>query len=146
MGRIVKNLQDEFVQYHSCGVIFRNGSNVLVNKKRPCTHPILNCFWMDPKLVKGRVSTRKQERERSITDKTLFREYAKNPNLKFNYYSTDDDSDSDYSYSDNSDDETLIIDEKNTENETEDQIPGTRTPEQTPSSTAEVPDQTPDNK
>ena len=144
MGRIAKNLQDGFIQYHGCGAIFRNGSKVLVTKKRPCTHPILNCFWMDPKdITWAKVTTRKQERERFVTDKHLFRQYAKVKNVKLNYYSTDEDSDSDIS---DSGDDTLIIDENNTENETEDQIPGTRIPEQTPGSNAEVPDQIPDNK
>ena len=51
MGRIVKNLQDGFISFHGCGVYHRDCSNVLITKKRPCTQPIIECFWMRPEHV-----------------------------------------------------------------------------------------------
>ena len=151
MGRIVKNLQDGFINFHGCGVYHRDGSNVLITKKRPCYHPITECFWMQPEHVHKKVTTRKRESSKTVHLASIYRKYIRElRGGKLNYYSTDEDSDSD------SDDDTLIIDDKNTENqvpdnknnenEAEDHIPGTRTPEQTTGSTADTPNQTLDNK
>ena len=147
MGRILKNLQDGFVKYHSYGIVFRNGANVLVTKNRPCIYPILNCLWMNPKDVRHYVSTRKNERFRSIHCSSLFKSYlkAKNSNKTY-YFSSEYNSETDIETESDSDDDTLVTDHKNTENETQDQIPGTGTPEQTPGNTPDTPNQTPDNK
>ena len=114
-------------------------------------------------ITHKKVTTRKRESSKKVHLYLIVRQYQKElRGGKLNYYSSDDISDTD-SYTDSktdsetdSGDDRLIIDDKNTENqvpdnkntenETKDQIPGTRTPEQTPGSTADTPDQTPDNK
>ena len=133
MGRIVKNLQDGFINFHGCGLYHREGSNVLITKKRPCYHPIIECFWMRPEHVHKKVTTRKRESSKTVHLASIYRKYIQQLHGgKVNYYSTDEDSETDSDT--DSDDDTLIIDDKNAksqvpdnknnENETEDQIPG----------------------
>ena len=148
MGRIVKKLQDGFVTYHGRGIGYRNGSNILVTKTHPCYKPILDGFWMKPIHASFKVSTRANKYLENINGKYIVQSYLKALKSKKidNYYSSEYDSDSDSDREMDSDDDTLIIDTKNTEIKTEDQNPDTRIPEQTPGSTADTPDQTPYNK
>ena len=44
MGRIVKNLQDGFIKFHGCGVYHRDGSNVLITKKKTMSVSNLRMF------------------------------------------------------------------------------------------------------
>ena len=44
MTKIVENLQDGFIKYHGCGIYRKDGTNVLITKKRLCYKPINACF------------------------------------------------------------------------------------------------------
>ena len=57
----VKNLQGGFIKYHGCGLYRRDGTNILVMKKRLCKFPITNCFWMDSVNIKSQIRTRFRE-------------------------------------------------------------------------------------
>ena len=101
--KTVKNLQDGFIKYHGCSIYHRDGSNVLVTKRRPCSRPTNAYFWMQSEHVHKKVCTRKKEYNATVyrtnhLNKHYHSELKKqNPNITF--YSTDDetmsDSDSD---------------------------------------------------
>ena len=61
MARSVKNLQTDFIKFHSCGAYRRDGTNVLCTEKNPCSNPINACFWMENKHVVHKVRTRNSE-------------------------------------------------------------------------------------
>ena len=118
MKKSVKNLQDGFIKFHGCGAYRRDGSNVLCTKTRPCFKPVNACFWMLGEDVKKKVQTRNRElNERIYHSQSLKRQYQTEliKRKQYQYYSTDDDIESNDSSSDNnsnydSDDNKLVID------------------------------------
>ena len=76
MNKSVKNLQDGFIKYHSCGVYRRDGSNVLCIKLNPCIKPTNACFWMLNEDVNKKVRTRNKEfNERVYHSQSLKKQY-----------------------------------------------------------------------
>ena len=63
MTKIVKNLQDGFIKYHGCGIYRRDGTNVLITKKRLCYKPTNACFWILGNDVNKKVRTRNNEKK-----------------------------------------------------------------------------------
>ena len=114
--------------YHGCGVYHRDGSNVLITKRRSCSIPVNACFWMQGNHVNKKVRTRKREYDATVYhSKNLQKQYEselarQKPNITF--YSTDDetmsdtDTDTDSNVSNvelayDSDDNRLVIDIEN---------------------------------
>ena len=59
--RSIKNLQNDFIRYHGCGVYRIDGTNVLCTKRNPCSNPINACFWMKANDAVPNVRTRYSE-------------------------------------------------------------------------------------
>ena len=115
MKNIVKNLQDGFIKYHGCGAYRRDGTNVLITKKRPCNNPINACFWMLGKDVIKKVRTRNKEfNEIVYYSQSLKNQYQREliKRKQYQYYSTDEDSDTDTDTKSN-DSHKLVIDIQN---------------------------------
>ena len=114
MKKSVKNLQDGFIRYHSCGIYRRDRTNVLVTKRRPCYKPTNACFWMLDEDVKKKVQTRNREsNERIYHSQSLKKQYQSEliKRKQYEYYSTEsDDSSSDNNSNYDSDDNKLVID------------------------------------
>ena len=113
----VKNLQDDFIKFHGCGIYRRDGSNVLSTKKRPCNNPINACFWMLGKDVIKKVRTRNKEfNERVYYSQSLKNQYQREliKRRQYQYYSTDEDSDTDTDTdTESNDSHKLVIDIQN---------------------------------
>ena len=120
MKKSVKNLQDGFIKFHGCGAHRRDGTNVLCTKTRPCFKPVNACFWMLGEDVKKEVRTRNRELNERIYHSQSLKKQRQSELIKrkqYQYYSTDDETESDDSSSDNlnydSDDNKLVIDIEN---------------------------------
>ena len=121
----IKNLQNNFIKFHGCGLYRKDGTNILCTKKRPCLKPINNCFWMKSKDTTNKIRTRNKElNDEILMSNSLKNEYFQKLYIMKSrqYYSSDEssysDSDSDTSISDSnpdisdsdSDSNKLIID------------------------------------
>ena len=131
MSRAAKNLQDGFIKFHGCGIYHRDGSNVLITKRRGCSNPINACFWMQGEHVHKKVSTRQREYDATVYYtphlKKQYQSELNKQNPDINFYSTDDETMSTMSVTDSdvdsyvpgpeltydSDDNRLIIDIEN---------------------------------
>ena len=117
MKKNVKNLQDGFIRYHGCGIYRRDGTNVLVTKRRPCYKTTSACFWMLDEDVEKNVRTRNREsNERIYHSQSLKKQYQAEliKRKQHEYYSTEsDDSSSDNNSNYDSDVNKLLIDIEN---------------------------------
>ena len=117
MKKSVKNLQDGFIRYHGCGIYRRDGTNVLVTKRRACHKPTNACFWMLSEDVEKKVRTRNRElNERIYHTQSLKKQYQSEliKRKQYEYYSTEsDNSSSDNNSNYDSDDNKLVIDIEN---------------------------------
>ena len=116
MKKSVKNLQDGFIKYHGCGIYRRDGTNVLVTKRKRCYKPTNACFWMSSEDVEKKVRTRNRElNERIYHSQSLKRQYQSEfiKRKQYQYYSTDNETESNNSNDYDSDDNKLIIDIEN---------------------------------
>ena len=117
MKNILK-LNDGFVKFHGCGIYRRDGTNILVTKKRPCKFPINQCFWMNPSDIKSKIRTRFRELNDLVINKSNYKTQYKNES-KNNHecYSTEEESNTDSNTESDAESETgyssdrLIIDE-----------------------------------
>ena len=64
MEKIQKQLENNFVSYHGCGIYRLDGSNILITKDFPCSNPFSKCFWMNPIDAKNIIVTRNKNKER----------------------------------------------------------------------------------
>ena len=116
MKKSVKNLQDGFIKYHGCEIYRRDGTNVLVTKRKRCYKPTNACFWMSSEDVEKKVRTRNRElNERIYHSQSLKRQYQSEfiKRKQYQYYSTDNETESNNSNDYDSDDNKLIIDIEN---------------------------------
>ena len=117
MKNILK-LNDGFVKFHGCGIYRRDGTNILVTKKRPCKFPINQCFWMNPSDVNSKIRTRFSELNDLVINKSNYKTQYKNES-KNNHecYSTEEESNTDSNTESDTESESgyasdrLIIDE-----------------------------------
>ena len=77
MKNILK-INDGFVKFHGCGIYRRDGTNILVTKKRPCKFPINQCFWMNPSDVNSKIRTRFRELNDLVINKSHYKTQYKN--------------------------------------------------------------------
>ena len=92
MKNILK-INDGFVKFHGCGIYRRDGTNILITKKRPCKFPINQCFWMNPSDVNSKIRTRFRELNDLVINKNHYKTQYKNE-AKNNHecYSTEEES------------------------------------------------------
>ena len=108
-------MQDGFIKFHGCGVYRRDGSNVLSTKRRPFKNPVNACFWMLGEDVTKKVRTRNREFNEKVYHSQSFKNQYQIELIKrkqYQYYSTDDETESN-DETDDSDDNKLVIDIEN---------------------------------
>ena len=89
----IKNLQNNFIKFHGCGLYRKDGTNVLCTKKRPCLKPINNCFWMKSKDTTNKIRTRNKElNDEMLMSNSLKNEYFQKLYIMKHrqYYSSDE--------------------------------------------------------
>ena len=106
----IKNLQDGFIKLHGYGIYRRDGTNILVTKKRPCDKPINSCFWMNTSNIKSQIRTRQREYNDIIYHCDKYKTQYKNE-YKTNHESYSSDYESNTESDTDSDTDKLVIDE-----------------------------------
>ena len=92
----ISKIENDFIKFHGCGIYRRDGTKVLVTKKRPCNFPIKQCFWMKPSDIKSKIRTRNSELNDLVCFKTnLKTQYKNESKSNHEYYSTEEESNTD---------------------------------------------------
>ena len=74
MERVQKQLSNNFISYHGCGIYRLDGTNVLATKDFKCSTPISKCFWMKPIDTRNIIVTRSRNKNR-ITKNQYYKNY-----------------------------------------------------------------------